>query len=608
METIIGIDLGTTYSEVAILLDGRPWVIEEDGTGILPSVVGFAGDGSLLVGEPALNQLILAPERTVRSIKRRMGSAGKVRLGDREFTPPEISAMILRHLKERAERQLQAPVRKAVITVPAFFNESQRQATIEAGEIAGLEVARLLHEPTAASLVYHPDLSRPRKVMVYDLGGGTFDVSIVEIQDGMVEVRGSHGDTHLGGDDFDELLLNHVLERFEKERSIDLRQSRQAMSRLWRAVEKAKRRLSFHPYARIEEEFIAEKDSVPLNLSVEIARSDYEEMIRPLIERSMASVQAALKQAGLLVKELDGILLVGGSTRTPLVQEELKKRTGIAPKQEVHPDLAVALGAAVQAGMIAGEKTVSRVLVDITAHTFGIRCLSMRNGLPDFDFYSPIIPKGSPLPTTRAEVYATAWDRQEEAEIEVFQGEHSYASENNRIGVVHIQGLSKVPHGNRIIVQFQLTLDGTLSVTATEKATGLKKNVVIDRTLSSTSAKDSPAGLRREPMGEPEVPAAPRLWSDAKALEPEQLDTKILPPWSEEGVGGARDQVDATAIQKTIDKIRGLFETMTPDDREEAADLIEKASAGLQEGRLEEALEAYQELEEILFFIEESEE
>src|SRR5947209_8784905 len=290
-DLIVGIDLGTTNSEVAVVRDGQPVILEEDGDPILPSFVGLAEDGRLLVGKAAKNQYVLAPERTIKSIKRKMGQDVKVKLGSQEFTPQEISAMILRALKERAERQLGTPVKKAVITVPAYFNDAQRQATREAGELAGLEVVRILNEPTAASLTYDPSHHELRRILVYDLGGGTFDVSIVQSQEGVVEVLSSHGDTHLGGDDFDELMLKHVCDRFQQEHGIDLRDNLVAKARVLKAVEAAKRHLSEHPFIRLEEEFIAETEGRALHLSMEISREGLENMIRPLLDRTMDCVQ-----------------------------------------------------------------------------------------------------------------------------------------------------------------------------------------------------------------------------------------------------------------------------------------------------------------------------
>src|SRR5947208_11142656 len=312
-ETIVGIDLGTTNSEIAVLRDGQPHVFAEDGDPILPSFVGLSEDGRLLGGKAARTQWALAPERTIKSIKRKMGQDVKVKLGDQEYRPQEISAMILRKLRDRASQVLGQPINKAVITVPAYFNDSQRQATREAGELAGLEVVRILNEPTAASLTYDPSQSELRRMLVYDLGGGTFDVSIVQPQEGVIEVLSSHGDTQLGGDDFDDLLLKHVADRFQDEHGIDLRANLATKARLLRAAEAAKRQLSFHPFVRIEEEFIAEKEGQALHLQMEIQRHEYEELIQPLLNRTMDCVQRALEDAKLAPNAIDKVVLVGGS-------------------------------------------------------------------------------------------------------------------------------------------------------------------------------------------------------------------------------------------------------------------------------------------------------
>src|SRR5215468_12212872 len=327
MDIIVGIDLGTTNSEVAILRDGQPHVCtDEDGDPILPSFVGLSEDGRLLVGKAARNQWVLAPERTVKSIKRKMGQDVKVKLGEQDYRPQEISAMILRKLKERAERSLGRPVGKAVITVPAYFNDAQRQATREAGELAGLEVVRILNEPTAASLTYDPNQRDLQRMLVYDLGGGTFDVSIVQVQDGVVEVLASHGDTQLGGDDFDQLLADHLLQRFEAEQGYDLRALPVARARVLRAAEEAKKRLSVEPFVLVQEEYIAERDGRPLHLRMEVARHEFEALIRPLLDTTMTCVGRALDDAHLRPAQLDRVLLVGGSTRVPLVAALLEER------------------------------------------------------------------------------------------------------------------------------------------------------------------------------------------------------------------------------------------------------------------------------------------
>src|SRR5947209_18992458 len=334
-EPIVGIDLGTTNSEVALVREGQPHVFAEDGDPILPSFVGLSEDGRLLVGKAAKNQWVVAPERTVKSIKRKMGQDIKVPLGDQEYRPQEISAMILRALRDRASRELGVPVTKAVITVPAYFNDAQRQATREAGELAGLEVVRILNEPTAASLTYDPSQRELRRMLVYDLGGGTFDVSVVQSQDGVVEVLASHGDTQLGGDDFDDLLLNLLCDRFQREHGIDLRASPVSRARVLRAVEAAKRHLSDHPYARLEEEFIAEKEGQALHLTMEIGREIYEALIQPLLDRTMDCLRRSLDDGHLNPGQIDKVVLVGGSTRTPLVSQMLEERLTQPPHQEV---------------------------------------------------------------------------------------------------------------------------------------------------------------------------------------------------------------------------------------------------------------------------------
>src|SRR5262249_4946736 len=400
MEPIVGIDLGTTNSEVAVIRNAQPHVFAEDGDPILPSFVGLSDDGRLLVGEAARNQWVLAPERTVKSIKRKMGQDVKVRLGDQEYRPQEISAMILRKLRDRAAQELGVPVTRAVITVPAYFNDAQRQATREAGELAGLEVVRILNEPTAASLTYDPSQRDLTRMLVYDLGGGTFDVSIVQAQEGVVEVLASHGDTQLGGDDFDDLLLKFVCDRFQDEHGIDLQANLVTKARLLRAVEAAKRHLSAHPFARIEEEFVAEKDGQALHLNLEVSREQYERLIQPLLDRTMDCVRRALDDSHLTAAQINKVVLVGGSTRTPGVGELLAERLRQPAHQEVNPDLCVAMGAAIQAAIISGQD-VGAVLVDITPHTLGIRTLDTMHGY-DYPYrFAPIIHRNTPLPASR---------------------------------------------------------------------------------------------------------------------------------------------------------------------------------------------------------------
>ena len=526
-EVIVGIDLGTTNSEVAVVQDGKPRVIDVDGDAILPSVVGLSDDGKLLVGRPARNQYVVAPERTVKSVKRKMGQDVKVSLGDQQFRPQEISAMILKKLKDAAEKDLGQPVTKAVVTVPAYFNDSQRQATREAGALAGLDVVRILNEPTAAALTYNPDQSSHEKFLVYDLGGGTFDVSIVQAEAGVFEVLSSHGDTQLGGDDFDDLLLNHIADEFLKLFQVDLRENVTSKARLLRAAENAKKHLSDHPFARVEEEFIAEKDGVPLHLNLEVARDEFEELISPLIARTMDCVQKALDDAKLTAAEVQRVVLVGGSTRTPMIARLLEQRLNQPAHKEVHPDLCVALGAAVQAAIIAGE-TVGAVLVDITPHTLGIKCLefggNFMSGPNEFKF-APIVPRNTPLPTSRSEAFCTVSDNQPSVDIEVFQGESGDVRRNHRIGKFLIDGLARVPAGNQLVVELNLTLDGTLKVSAREKTTGLVKQITIDNAMARFAVEERDAAQER----------LERLWADPDYDADAEDDED-----GEEETGGAR--------------------------------------------------------------------
>jgi molecular chaperone DnaK (HSP70) len=484
IDEIVGIDLGTTNSEIALYREGRPEVLgDEQDRLILPSVVGLSEGGDLLVGEAARNQFLLYPERTIRSIKRRMGSDAQVRLGERDYTPQEISAIILSRLKEIAERRLGRPVRKAVITVPAYFSDAQRQATREAGEIAGLEVARIINEPTAAALVYEAAQHQGKRILVYDLGGGTFDVSVVRIEEGVVEVISSHGNNHLGGDDFDHKIVEHVLEYLKIKHGVDVADRPQAMARILRSAEDAKKRLSDHPYARIAEEYLADKDGTPVNLDLELSRLDYEAMIMPFIEETLGAIHIALESAGLASSQVDEILLVGGATRTPLIRRRLAEAFGTDPRGEVDPDLCVAMGAAIQGAAIAGTE-VSAVLVDVTPYTFGTSALGELDGELYPYKYVPIIPRNTPIPVRRSEVFHTVTDQQSSVDVRIFQGENNDALENIQIGEFQVTGLSKAPAGNPVIIDLALDRDGILQVSAREKNTGLERRITIDKAMS----------------------------------------------------------------------------------------------------------------------------
>jgi molecular chaperone DnaK (HSP70) len=484
IEDIVGIDLGTTNSEIALYRDGRPEVLaDEVGRKILPSVVGISESGELLVGEEARNQFVLYPERTVRSIKRRMGSSDKVDLAGRQYTPQEISAIILKRLKETAERRLGRAISKAVITVPAYFSDAQRQATREAGEIAGLAVERIVNEPTAAALVYEAAQHQGKRILVYDLGGGTFDASVVRIEAGVVEVISSHGNNHLGGDDFDHKIVEHILEHLKIKHGVDVSDQPKAMARILRASETAKKHLSDHPYARIEEEYLSETAGKPIHLSLELSRDEYEDMIAPFIEETLSAIHIALESASLTSSQVDEILLVGGATRTPLVRKRLNEAFAREARGEVDPDLCVALGAAIQGAAIAGAE-VSAVLVDVTPYTFGTSALGELNGDAYPYVYVPIIPRNTAIPVRKSEVFFTVVDDQSEVEIRVFQGENPDAMKNIQIGEFRVEGLSEAPAGNPIILDLALDRDGILQVSAKEKKTGLERRITIDKAMS----------------------------------------------------------------------------------------------------------------------------
>lgn len=472
MAAILGIDLGTTYSEVAVLRDGQPEVVPVDGEPIMPSCVGLDSQGALIVGRAARNQMALAPENTILSIKRKMGKNEPVALGERSFSPEEISALILRKLKQAAEAHLGEEVTQAVITVPAYFDDAQRKATQNAGQLAGLEVLRIINEPTAAALAYDAGLEEDQTILVYDLGGGTFDVSLVVVEKGVVEVKASHGDTALGGDDFDNLLIAHAAEVFREAHQVDLLREPRVRNRLWAAVEAAKRKLSDVPFARIREEYLWQDH----HLDLEIARHDYEELIRPLVRKSMDCVHHCLRDASLLPGAVDRVILVGGASRTPLISELIRQEMRREPAFEINPELIVAMGAAIQAGILAGQQTRS-VLVDITPYTFGTQALSFQHGEMRDDHFVPIIRRSTPLPVSKAEVFVTAVDEQRQVDVRIYQGEAPSVDDNIFIGDFLIEGLSKVPAGNEIILNLALDLNGVLSVTALEKRTGLSKTV-----------------------------------------------------------------------------------------------------------------------------------
>ncbi len=574
---IVGIDLGTTNSEVAAFLDGGVQVLDDAGEAILPSYAGLGPDGQLLVGTPARNQYVVYPERTVKSVKRLMGTDETLSMGgDVLYSPAEVSSMILRALKTRAEKKLGTAVQRAVITVPAYFNDRQRQATRDAGAIAGLDVVRILNEPTAAALAYGEGRSGASTVLVYDLGGGTFDVSLVRIDRDVTEVLASHGNNHLGGDDFDRLVVDSILAKLPGDLKRAIESDRRAMSRIVRAAEEARMRLSFEPHTFVREENLVELDGVPRHVELEMHRDELEETILPLVKQTLDSVHRALTDAGKRPRDLDGILLVGGATRTPLVSELLQDATGLVPRQDLHPDLCVALGAAVQAARIEGHD-VARVLVDVSPWSFGVSCLGYVDGMPADHLFKAVIARNTPLPASRTESFATVSDGQEEVRISIFQGEDPNALRNTFIGDFMVEGLSPVPAPNEILCRMDLDLDGILRVTATERQTGLSKQITIERATAALS-ESGLANARARVL---------ELFDDA-----EDLDFPAVP--------------DAEPLAEALlARSRALLDGIPAADREEAIDLNERLHLAMQSGDRDRVARLSKELEDFLFFVEE---
>jgi molecular chaperone DnaK len=483
VKPIVGIDLGTTNSEVAILREGRSVVVPDTAENrILPSFVGLSPAGEILVGESARNQYVVAPERTIKSIKRKMGSDECVSLGEENYSPQEISAFILKRLKAIAEESLGESVEQAVITVPAYFSDKQRQATKDAGEIAGLEVVRIINEPTAAALAYGLDREEDQFLVVYDLGGGTFDVSVIEINSGVIEVRATHGNTQLGGDDFDAALVEYIAEDFRQQHGVDLCADRRAMARLTRAAERAKIALSDAPFATIREEFIATAKGKPIHLEMEIERSRFEALINDMLESTIECVQQALEDASLTTDEINEVLLVGGSTRIPLLSDMIADAIDVEPHLEIDPELCVAMGASVQAGIIAGEP-IDAILVDVTPYSLGIEAATWDMGVPMFDQYSVIIKHNTPIPVSKSEVYTTFTPDQELVDIKVYQGEEPIASQNTFLGEFRLEGVKRTKRGEpEIVINFDYDVNGIVHVSAQDKQTGREKEIAVTAT------------------------------------------------------------------------------------------------------------------------------
>lgn len=585
METIVGIDLGTTNSEISVLEEGKPKVIDVDGDPIMPSCVGIDQTGKLIVGKAAKNRIISDPETTILSIKRKMGENIRVKLGDKEFAPEEISSFILSELKKHAEKYLGKKVEKAVITVPAYFDDRQRKATQDAGALAGLDVVRIINEPTSAALAYDAGHPENHTLLVYDLGGGTFDVSLVVVENGVVEVKASHGDTKLGGDDFDQLLINHILQIYKEKHGVDLNEDLRARRRLLVSAEKAKRDLSDAPFARIREEYIYND----LHLDVEISREDYEEMIMPLLQKTLQCIQMCLKDSSLLPKDINKVILVGGATRTPLVHKIIKREIGLDPHYEISPDLIVSMGAAIQGGIIAGDKTHS-ILVDITPYTFGTGAIGEHEGRFHRDIFVPIIKRNSSLPVSKGEVFFTAVDNQESVDVKIYQGEEPLARDNIFIGNFLIKGLSKVPEGNAIVLNLELDINGILKVTAMEKRTGLLKAVTMD-------TKNVKPHL--------DIAEAQKNIASLLSDETEYEDVEIVDVVEQNINGGEPDKQPLLAKAKELRKrAEKLLGSVAEDNAKDIRDMLEKNREAINAGDMKRLAETNTSLEDIIFYLE----
>lgn len=566
MAKTVGIDLGTTNSVVAVMEGGEPTVItNSEGSRLTPSVVGFNKSGERLVGAQAKRQAIVNPDRTVISIKREMGSNHKVNIDGKDYTPEEISAMVLQKLKADAETYLGDTVDSAVITVPAYFNDAQRTATKNAGEIAGLKVLRIINEPTAASLAYGLDKKENETILVWDLGGGTFDVSVLEVGDGVFEVKSTHGDTRLGGDDWDERIVEFLANEFKKENGIDLRQDKQALQRLREAAEKAKVELSNVVQTNVNLPFITADANGPKHLDINVTRAKFEELTSDLLERCVEPYRQAIADAGLKESDIDEVILVGGSTRMPAVQELVRKLAGKEPHRGVNPDEVVAVGAAIQAGVLAGEvKEV--VLLDVTPLSLGIETLG--------GVTTKLIPRNTTIPTRKSEVFTTAADGQTEVTVHVLQGEREMARDNKSLGMFHLTGIPPAPRGvPQIEVTFDLDANGILHASAKDRASGREQSITItgssnlDKTDIDRMVKDAEAYAEQDRKAREVAEIKNKADSLIYSTEKQLTD-----------LGEAVPEEDKAAVQAAQEKLR---EALKGDNQQEiltATEELQQAS------------------------------
>ena len=580
MSKVIGIDLGTTNSVVAVMEGGEPTVITNpEGSRLTPSVVGFTKDGERLVGQLAKRQAVSNPDRTIASIKRHMGEANyKVNIDDKSYTPPEISAMVLQKLKADAEKYLGEKVSQAVITVPAYFNDSQRQATKDAGKIAGLDVLRIVNEPTAAALAYGLDKSEDGTILVFDLGGGTFDVSILELDEGTFEVKSTNGNTHLGGDDFDHAVMQWMVEEFKKSNGIDLSQDKMSAQRLIEAAEKAKIELSSMTSTNINLPFITADATGPKHLDLTLTRAKFDELTADLVEATIEPTRKAMADAGLSVSEIDKIILVGGSSRIPAVQEAIKKYLGKEPNHGVNPDECVAVGASIQAGILAGEvKDV--LLLDVTPLSLGIETLG--------GICTKIIERNTTIPTSKSQVFSTAADNQPAVSIHVLQGEREMAADNKTLGRFDLTDIPPAPRGvPQIEVKFDIDSDGIVHVSAKDLGTGKEQNITIK----------SDSGMSKEDIDRMVKEAQAHEAEDKKRKEEVEVrnnaDSLIFQ--AEKVIKELGDKADANTIAKVKDGIESVKSALKGTDTE----AIKKATEELQKPLYELSAAAYQQAQQ----------